>query len=151
MMMCLGLFVFTLSTTPFQKHEQSLDWRHPSTSRVGQRPATQYTGQGDESHALSGVLYPEVTGGRMSLQALKMMADTGKAWPLIEGTGIIHGLYVITALRITREVFFEDGAARKIEFDLQLKRIGQDPLDDLTDAIGNMLGSVTSEMMGLLL
>ncbi len=33
---------------------------------------------------LSGVLMPEITGGRLSLLALEQMAEQGKAWPLIE-------------------------------------------------------------------
>ena len=38
MMMCLGLFVFTLSTAPFQKHEQRLDWlRLIRSENVGPR------------------------------------------------------------------------------------------------------------------
>ncbi len=38
---------------------------------------------------LSGVLMPEITGGRLSLLALEQMAEQGKAWPLIEGSGTI--------------------------------------------------------------
>ncbi len=37
---------------------------------------------------LSGVLMPEITGGRLSLLALEQMAEQGKAWPLIEGSDI---------------------------------------------------------------
>ena len=151
MLMALGLFVFSLQTTPFQRHEHQLQWRHPQTSRVGKRPASQYLGQGEDTHRLSGVLLPELTGGRGSLNGLKMMADTGKAWPLIEGTGWIHGLYVITSLRSTREVFFQDGAARRIEFDLELQRIGQDPMDDLAERVSTAIGTISTEMLGQLL
>lgn len=150
MLMALGLFVFSLKTTPFQSHEHQLEWRHPTTSRVGQRPATQFLGPGDDSHTLSGELYPELTGGRISLRALRLMADTGKAWPLIEGGGWIHGLYVITSLRTTREVFFADGAARRIDFDLSLQRVGQDPMDDLHKMVSTAMGNVTTEMLELL-
>lgn len=151
MMMALGLFVFALQTAPFQRHEHQQDWRHPTTSRVGKRPATQFLGPGEDTHTLSGTLYPELTGGRVSLKALEMMAGTGKAWPLIEGTGMIHGLFVITSLRTTREVFFRDGAARQLDFDLTLQRIGQDPMDDLNDMISSVMGTVSTEMLGALL
>lgn len=146
MMMALGLFVFELRTAPYQRHEHNQEWRHPSVSRVGLRPATQYVGPGEDSRTLSGTLYPELTGGRVSLMALELMASTGKAWPLIAGTGIPAGMYVITSLRKTDEVFFKNGEPRKIEFELQLKRIGQDPLDLLPDLIGKF----TSEMLGWL-
>lgn len=123
MMMALGLFVFMRQTTPYQTVEQQAGWRHPSNSRVGLRPATQFTGQDDETLTLSGTLLPAFTGGTLSLEALRLMADTGMAWPLIEGTGFIYGLFVITALSKTRTLFFADGAARRVEFTLSLKRV----------------------------
>ncbi|MGO3395548.1 MAG: phage tail protein [Serratia proteamaculans] len=123
MMMVLGLFVFMRQTAPYQNFEQQIGWRHPSNSRVGQRPATQFLGQDDETITLSGTLLPEFTGGTLSLEALRLMADTGLSWPLIEGTGFIYGMFVITSLSKTRTVFFKDGAARRIEFTLSLKRV----------------------------
>jgi phage protein U len=51
----------------------------------------------------------------VSLALLEAMADGGKAWPLIEGTGMIYGMFVVESLSTTRTVFFRDGAARKIE------------------------------------
>ncbi len=48
-------------------------------------------GPDNDQLTLSGVLMPEVTGGRLSLLALELMAEQGKAWPLIEGSGTIYG------------------------------------------------------------
>lgn len=48
---------------------------------------------------------PEVTGGRLSLLALELMAEQGKAWPLIEGSGTIYGMYVIEGLNQTKTEF----------------------------------------------
>lgn len=141
MMMALGLFVFGLPTVPYQQLQRQLAWRHPSNSRVGARPTAQFIGRGDETVTLSGVLYPEITGGRVSLAALEAMADTGKAWPLIEGTGLFYGLYVIEEQATTHSEFFPDGAPRKIEFTLKLKRTDDDP---------NLLGTVSSQILGLL-
>ena len=141
MMMCFGLFVFGLHTTPYQQLQRQLSWRHPSTSRVGKRPARQFIGVGDETITLSGVLYPELTGGKISLAALKAMGDTGKAWPLIEGTGIFYGLFVIEEMSQTDSVFFPDGAPRKIEFSLKLTRVDDEP---------DLLGQVTGKLLSLL-
>lgn len=134
MMMVLGLFVFMRQTTPYQNFEQQIGWRHPSNSRIGLRPATQFLGQDDETIALSGTLLPEFTGGTLSLEALRLMADTGLSWPLIEGTGFIYGMFVITSLSKTRTVFFKDGAARRIEFTLSLKRVD----DNLRHLMGDL-------------
>jgi len=121
-MMTLGLFVFSINTLPYQEFKRRVAWRHPSNSRVGARPASQFLGVDDETITLSGVLLPEITGGRLSLETIETMANQGRSWPLIEGTGAMLGLFVIESLDITKSVFFSDGAARRYEFTLQLKR-----------------------------
>lgn len=141
MMMALGLFVFGLPTVPYQQLQRQLAWRHPANSRVGARPTRQFIGRGDETITLSGVLFPELTGGRVSLAALEAMADSGKAWPLIEGTGLFYGLYIIEEQATTHSEFFPDGAPRKIEFSLKLARVDDDP---------NRLGTATSQILSLL-
>jgi len=121
-MMGLGYFVFNVHTVPYQSQQHDMTWRHPTNSRVGARPASQFIGPGEETMTLSGVLVPEITGGRISLDLLRKMADTGKAYPLIEGTGIFHGLFVIESIITTKTELFSDGAARRIEFSMKLNR-----------------------------
>ncbi|WP_315708996.1 phage tail protein [Brenneria uluponensis] len=133
MMMILGMFVFMLKTVPYQTLEQQNAWRHVKNDRVGKSPRYQYIGPGEDKVMLSGELYPEITGGDLSLSALKVMAYTGKAWPLIEGTGKIYGMYVITSINETRTVFFDDGKARKISFTLNLERVSEDLREMLSD------------------
>lgn len=125
-MMSLGLFVFELATTPFQSAQHRRAWRHPTNSRVRARPASQFTGPDNDEFTLSGVLVPELTGGVVSLDELTDMANEGEGYPLIDGTGRVFGMYVITGLDTTSTVFFSDGTARRIEFALSLKRIDDD-------------------------
>lgn len=141
-MMALGLFVFALGTVPYQQLQRQRQWRHPASSRIGRRPARQFVGPGDDTITLSGSLYPEITGGKLSMALLATMADTGKAWPLIEGSGTVYGLFVIEELSETGTVFFADGSARKIDFSITLKRIDDDRLD--------LLGAATSSLLALL-
>ena len=137
-MMALGLFVFTLDTLPYQELKQKLGWRYPTTSRIGRRPARQYTGPDDETITLTGVLLPELTGGDKSLDMLRSMADQARAWPLIDGAdGKVHGLFVVTDLETGRSVFFQDGAARRIEFTVSLARVEDDAADRLAK-LGNL-------------
>lgn len=132
MMLALGLFVFALKTVPYQQLQRHTQWRHPSNSRIGQRPAHQFTGTGEDSITLSGTLFPEVTGGQISITMLRTMADTGKAWPLIRGDGIIYGEYVIEDMSETGTLFFRDGAPRQIDFSLKITRVDETtPLGDL--------------------
>ena len=136
MMMALGMFVFSLETLAYQEFQRQTDWRHGSTSRIGTNPARQYLGRGDDSITLPGVLLPALAGSPLSLDTLRMMADTGKAWPLVEGTGRILGIWVIEDISETRTLFFRDGAARRIEFTLKLARIDDGSIDMLGAAIG---------------
>jgi len=124
MMMALGLFVFSLSTLPYQELKRRRGWRYASNNRVGRKPARQYVGEDEETIVLSGVL---------SLSVLEAMADQHTAWPLIEGTGHIYGMFTIDDIDTARTLFFPDGAARRIDFTVALTRN-----DDI-----NMLGIVT--------
>ncbi|GLR13279.1 tail assembly protein [Chitinimonas prasina] len=128
-MIALGLFVFDLTTAPPQEIQHQAAWRHPGAARVGLRPAHQYLGPDDELLNLSGVLYPEITGGEVTLDELKQMGDQGKAWPLLTADGYLQGLFVIESLEATRSLFWPDGSARRIEFRLALKRVDDDRVD----------------------
>ena len=146
MMLALGMFVFSLSTLAYQELQRQTEWRHPSSSRVGAAPARQFIGRGDDSITLPGILFPELAGSKLSLDALRLMANTGKAWPIIEGSGRIYGLWVIESLSETKTVFFRDGTPRRIEFTLSLKRID----DDQLDLIGTATDAGVSILRGLL-
>ncbi|HGY3716528.1 TPA: phage tail protein [Citrobacter gillenii] len=139
MMMTLGMFVFTLKTVPYQELQYQQQWRHASNSRVGLRPTLQFLGPDTDTITLSGVLMPFITGGSISMLALQLMAATGKGWPLIEGSGTIYGMYVIESISQTKSEFFSDGAPRKIEFTVTLKRIDE----SLASMLGDMSGQLT--------
>lgn len=141
MMLALGLFVFQLNTLPYQSFQRQVNWRHPTNSRVGTSPASQFVGRDNDKITLDGVLMPELTGGTVTLALLEAMADHGKAWPLIEGTGMIYGMFVVESLATTRTVFFKDGAARKIDFQISLKRVDESRVD--------MIGRIGSQLRNL--
>lgn len=160
MMMVLGLYVFMLRTVPYQELQYQRNWRHATNSRVNRRPSTQFLGPDNDSLTLSGVLLPEITGGRLSLLALEQMAERGKAWPLIEGSGTIYGMFVIENLSQTKTEFFAGGEARRIEFSLTLKRVDEsltdmfgnlgDQLRNLQDTAASTIGDINNTVGGLL-
>ena len=82
MMMIYGMFVFELRTLPHQQLQQNKSWRHVKNERVNRSASWQYIGAGDDRIVLSGVLYPEITGGEVSLSLLTTQAYTGRPWPL---------------------------------------------------------------------
>ena len=124
--MVFGLFVFELRTLPYQQLQLSRNWRHVKNDRVGRSAKWQYVGAGENQLTLGGLLYPEITGGNLSLGAISTMAYTGLAWPLIDGVGSIYGMYVITGLQETHQEFDRYGKAKKIEFTLSLQRVDED-------------------------
>ena len=129
MMLALGMFVFSLSTAAYQELQRQTDWRHASNSRIGAAPARQFVGRGEDAITLPGVILPELAGSPLSLDSLRLMANTGKAWPMVEGSGRIYGLWIIDSLSETKTFFLRDGTPRRIEFTLSLKRIDDDRID----------------------
>lgn len=123
MMMALGTFVFSLPTLTYQKLQHATAWRHASSERVGARAAHQYLGPGEETIELDGMVAAELTGDTASLQTLRELADEGRPLAMVDGTGKVHGAFVITGLTEGKSLFFQDGAARKIDFQLSLTRV----------------------------
>ena len=156
MMLTLGLFVFQLQTVPYQSLQRDVDYRWPVNNRVGLRPLPQFLGVNEEKITLSGVLMPEITGGKLSLMALNLMADEGKAWPLLEGSGTIYGMFVVNSVSETHTEFFSNGAARRIEFTLTLTRVDESlaamfgDMKAQADGLLNQAGGLTGQLGGLL-
>ncbi|MNB95502.1 Phage P2 GpU [compost metagenome] len=151
-MLVLGMFVFQLQTLPYQSLQRDVDYRWPSNSRVGQRPAMQFLGVNEEKVTLSGSLLPEITGGRLSLLALNLMADEGRAWPLLDGSGTIYGMFVINSVSETYTEFFVDGSARKIDFTVNLTRVDESltaMFGDIQKQADSLVGNVQSKIGGL--
>ena len=149
MMLALGYFVFMQKTLPFQSTTRTAGFSWKSNDRVGKRAAFQYTGPETETMAITGELYPELTGGLPTLSLVRQMAALGKAWPLINGSGIIYGMFVITSLREESTLFHSDGTPRKITFTLQLTRVDESAeamLSDLRDLGEQAWGSLSNEL-----
>ncbi|EFH5804463.1 phage tail protein [Escherichia coli] len=151
MMMIFGMFVFELKTLPHQQIQQSKTWRHVRNERINRSAAWQYIGAGDDQITLSGMLYPEITGGEVSLTLLNTQAYTGCPWPLIDGTGQIYGMYVITGLQTTRSELDRYGKAKKIEFSISFQRCDEDMREKLQSAsAGELLNSMKSRAASVL-
>lgn len=125
MMMSLGLFVFKLNTLPYQTLGRIVNYNWQENTRIGQRPVSQFLGLGKESVKLSGLLLPEVTGGISYLQVLEGMAESGRAWPLIEGSGTIYGMFIIESMTHDNTQINSNGQARSINFSVNLKRVDE--------------------------
>ncbi|MBB3910520.1 phage tail protein [Sphingomonas desiccabilis] len=123
MLMSLGLFPFSLDTLAHEDLTRRTAWRHATSQRIGQRDATQFVGPGEETVSIAGTAYAELSDGRLNLDQLRTMADSGDAWPLVDGAGMIFGAFVIQTLDERHKHLFADGTPRAIDFQIELLRV----------------------------
>lgn len=119
----LGMFAFTTDTTLFDRLTRSREWRHERTERFGAIAASQFVGPGAEKITLAGRLVPEVLGRYGALETLVEMADTGDAYPFMDGRGRIFGHFTIDRVDEGQDNLTEDGMARVKDFTIELTRV----------------------------
>ena len=122
MLMSLGLFTFGIETLAHDELRRRSTWRHATSGRIGARDAVQFVGPGEESVSLPGTVFLEIADGRVSLDELRRMADSGETWALVDGQGYVYGAFVITSIDETAKHFHVDGTPRQIDFCLELLR-----------------------------
>ncbi len=136
-MMSLGQFVFSLTTVPFVDLQRQRNWRHATSSRIGVMNASQFTGPGDDTITLNGIVAPETIGSIASIDELAEMAGKGEAYVLVDGQGSVYGLFVIESLNETQTFHTQNGVPRRIEFALALKRVPDNMLAQADKAAKN--------------
>ncbi|MDF1583906.1 MAG: phage tail protein [Methyloprofundus sp.] len=125
-MMKLGSYTFSINTAAYQSLQHSKQYRWKSQDRVGRIPAQQFTGEGEETITLEGVVYPHFKGGTGQLNAMRLEAGKGEPLMLVDGTGAIWQTWCIKQIDETQRELYSDSTPRKIEFNLQLIRYGDD-------------------------
>lgn len=126
-MMTLGGLTFGVDTAAYQQLERATEYLWPSQERFGNAPAVQFTGTGDETITLPGVIYPEWFSNTKQVDAMRTAAAAGKPLTMIDGRGNAMGKWVITNVKETQSIFAQAGVARKQEFSLSLKKYPEDP------------------------
>ena len=131
-----GFVLFQANSLIYNELNKTTNYRHVQNDRVGKRAANQYLGIGEETITIPGKLAPIITGGRTTLQLLKIQADTGLPYPLIEGNGLAHGFYVLMNIEENTKHHLADGRPKIIDYTLTLKRVGDDKIDFSQIAVG---------------
>jgi len=67
------------------------------------------------------------------------MADTGKSYILIEGTGKIYGACTINQIQENKTMFFKNGGARKTSFTINLTIVNEYKPTSMGSLIGTGL------------
>ena len=132
MLMSLDDFVFGMDTIAYDKLQRQVSWKHPSTSRIGARNASQFTGPGDDTITLTGVLATELN-DLQSLDDLYAMGDAGDYYVMVDGAGYVYGVFKIESISENQSYILEDGTPRKIDFTITLKRVADDLLQENQD------------------
>ncbi|KPH62319.1 phage tail protein [Novosphingobium sp. ST904] len=122
-LLTLGMFIFGMDSAAYSEFQRSQAWRHEGSDRHMARPASQFTGPGEDTITLAGLLVPEIAGSYSALERLVEMADTGGNWPLIDGTGLVLGHYRIDQLDREHRMVLAGGIPRAVNFSLKLTRV----------------------------
>jgi len=123
MLAALGMFVFDMSSAPFDALERQRAWRFERKERFGTMPASQYVGPGDDKITISGTLVPEVAGSYGAITKLAAMADAGEAYPLSNGAGTVFGNFTIDSIEERFSAIIDNGLPRVIGFSIALTRV----------------------------
>jgi len=66
-----------------------------------------------------------------------------RAWPLIDGTGTIYGMFIINNVSETGSLLFSDGTPRRTDFTLKLTRV-----DESLAALYGDIGKQAESLIG---
>ena len=124
MLMALGSFTFELKTAAFSSLKKSSEYRWSSSETIGNSPILQSLGKGSDRIDLEGVIYPDQVYGN-SIDDLRIIAESQEPQILVDGTGSIHGFWVIKQIAETQSFFDKFGQPKKIEFNINLERYGE--------------------------
>ena len=122
--LCFGTVPFSVGQAAFTELERSSEYAWSAQSRVGNDPALQFTGYGEDTITLPCIVCPgaEMGGSVDALSTLRLIADAGEPRILVDSKGTDHGTWIITSIAEKHTRFLPSGAARKIDFTLTLKR-----------------------------
>lgn len=123
-LMLLGPFMFSVGTAAPRQIARTASFSWPAQERVGRRPLLQWTGRGEERLEIEGTIFPEYKGGLRQMQAMRELAGLGKRWLLVDGLGVVYGLFAILQVEETGTVYDKHGAPRRIDFRVQLEYAG---------------------------
>ena len=122
----LGGFVFSIKTTAYHSTKTTKSYNWPELNRIGGIPALQYTGEGNETMSLDGVIFPKYSGGLGQIHNLKKEAEKKTPLNLVSSNGVDLGDWVIVSISNIDNLFLPGGYPQKIEFNINLKKYGDD-------------------------
>ncbi len=126
-MLTWGEVAFGVETAAYQALRRAATYRIPAQERIANRPGLQFTGPGEETVSISGVMMPGYRGEPATFEALRAQGAAGTAHKLTSGTGEDLGRWALADVTEERSGLFDDGAARKIAFNARFVRDDEEP------------------------
>ena len=121
-MIKLGAYLFSLDTAAYQQLSRATAYRWQALERVNQLATLQFTGPGEDSISLNGVILPTFRGGLGQLDAMRAEAAKGEPLLMVDGRGYVHGRWVILSVNETQKTFERGGVPLQIEFSIRLRK-----------------------------
>ena len=125
-LLALGPHVFEIAPLNFQEIERSTKTLWPTISRFGGRPGRQFTGYGEDSITITGLLFPDEMGGRDEYEAIRVTQAAAKPVLMLgwaTGSSMAANLFgrvVILNVQDTQSIINRQGFGLKIEFSIDV-------------------------------
>jgi phage protein U len=131
-LLALGYHLFEILPFSLQRLEEETTANWPVVERFGAGPARQFTGPGDATLKIEGLLFNEEFGGYPEYLALKASQQRGQPLDLVGWGGggafaMILGPVCILKVSATHEMIGRDGIGRKIAFTVEVAKWGGGP------------------------
>lgn len=123
MILALGQFIFSTDNLTFNELQRSRAWTFGNNETAQGRNQYQFTGVVEDITIPFVIYQVHGLGTRQSIDDLAEMADTGAGYLLIDGSGYIYGVFVITGIDDTRSILTIDGVPQKIDGSIKLMRV----------------------------
>lgn len=130
-LLALGPHIFEVLPLTLQKISERTQINWPANARFGSTSARQFTGLGEDTLTIEGLLFNEEFGGYEQYLALKLTARAGEpvdlvGWGGSGAYGLIIGAVCILEVGAAHEVIGADGIGRKIAFNVECGALGDE-------------------------
>jgi phage protein U len=105
---------------------------------MGGLAPSEFTGEGKDEIALSGLLIPSKIGGLDELETAHQMRMSGTRVPVMRGDGVRLGTFAITKMSETHRDLMSSGVGFSVKYTITLKKVQPDD-DGASSVVSGLL------------
>lgn len=131
-LLALGPHIFEIAPLNYQEISRDTEAKWPAINRFGSRPGRQFTGYGEDTIVISGLLFPDELGGREEFEAIRLTQKAAKpilmmGWSsAVKTAAQLFGRVVILRVGDTQSAIGRHGMGRKVSFDIEVAPVPED-------------------------